>query len=291
VTAPVRGTAGITGLYGQVRAEPLHGLTLDVGLRHDDHDRFGGRMLFAAGAVWRLSTGTILRASYAEGFKAPTLYQLYSEYGNAALDPEQAKGWEAGAEQHLFGDRLVFGATWFERRTRSQIVFNSCSSTSTEALCFVPGSTSTRRFGYYANVSRAEAHGLEAQAALTLGAVRLDGNYSWTVAEDRSPGAATFGKWLPRRPRNEANASVSYDWRFGLTTGAALRWSGRSFDNATNTTPLAAYTLVDLRAEYRLSDEIRLFVRAENLFDRSYMTAYRYGTLGRSIYAGIRGRL
>ena len=50
------------------------------------------------------------------------------------------------------------------------------------------------------------------------------------------------------------------------------------------------YTLVDLRAEYAVTPALRLFARVENLFDENYMTAYRYGTLGRSIYAGFRGR-
>lgn len=290
VPAPTRGEAEITSFYGQLNAEPIVDLTLNAGVRRDHHDRFRGRALFAAGGVWRLPTGTVLRASYGEGFKAPTLYQLFSEYGNAELDPEQATGWEAGVEQRLFGGKLAFGATWFERTTKGQIIFNSCTGASTTALCFVPGTTTTRRSGYYSNVARAEAHGIEAQAALTLGALKLDGNYSWTVADDRSAGTANFGKWLPRRPREQANASVSYDWAFGLTTGAALRWSGKSYDNAANTTPLAAYTLVDLRAEYELSESVRLFGRVENLFDETYMTANRYGTIGRSIYAGIRGR-
>ena len=156
-------------------------------------------------------------------------------------------------------------------------------------LCFVPGTT-TRRSGYYSNVSRAVAHGIEAAGALKLGGFTLDGNYSWIVAEDRSPGTANFGKWLPRRPQNSANGSISYTFPFGLTTGAAVRWSGHSFDNAANTTRLDGYTLVDLRAELKAGDNLSVFARAENLFDETYMTAYRYGTLGRSIYAGIRGR-
>lgn len=290
VPAPTRGETEITSFYGQLNAEPVKGLTLNVGLRHDDHSQFGGKLLFGAGGVWHLPTDTILRASYDEGFKAPTLYQLFSEYGNAALDPEQAHGWEAGIEQRLFAGRLTFGGTYFERTTTGQIIFNSCSTTSANPLCFVPGNATTRRSGYYSNVARAEAHGIEAQASLRLGALSIDGNYSWTVAEDRSPGATTFGKWLPRRPRNEANGSISYDWSFGLSTGAAIRWSGKSYDNAANTTLLDSYTLVDLRAEYKLTDQVRLFARVENLFDEDYMTVYRYGTLGRSIYAGIRGR-
>ena len=285
-----RGEAELTSAYGQLSVEPVAGLTLNGGVRYDDHDRYGGQTLFAAGGVWQLPTGSVLRASYGEGFKAPSLYQLFSEYGNVALDPEAADGWEAGVEQSLFASKLVIGASWFDRTTTNQIIYNSCSGTATNPLCFVPGDPATRRFGYYSNVARSKVHGVEAAAALTLGGLVLDGNYSWIVAEDRSPGTANFGKWLPRRPRQTANASVSYAFDFGLGIGAAMRWSGKSFDNASNATRLDDYTLVDLRAEYALSDAVKLFARAENLFDEQYMTAFRYGSLGRSVYAGIRGR-
>ena len=72
--------------------------------------------------------------------------------------------------------------------------------------------------------------------------------------------------------------------------GTAIRWAGHSFDNASNLQRLDSYTLVDLRTEYKLATSLTLFARIENLFDKEYMTAYRYGTLGRSIYAGFRGR-
>ena len=287
----VRGKAELTSAYGQLSIEPVEGLTLNGGVRYEDHSRYGGQTLFAAGGVWRLPTGTVLRASYGEGFKAPGLYQLFSEYGNVGLDPEEAHGWEAGVEQHLFGDKLVVGATWFDRTTTNQIIYNGCSSPTTDPLCTVPGSNPpTPRFGYYLNVARSEAHGVEAAAALNLGGLTLDGNYSWIVAEDRSEDSANFGNWLPRRPRHSANASASYAFGFGLELGAALRWSGKSYDNASNARRLDDYTLVDLRAEVALSDAVKLFARAENIFDEEYMTAYRYGSLGRSIYAGIRGR-
>ena len=285
----VRGKAEITSVYGQLTVRPLDGLTINGGVRHDDHNRYGGRTLFSAGGIWTLPSGTTLRASYGEGFKAPSLYQLFSEYGNVNLDPERAHGWEAGAQQAFFGDMLTIGATYFERTTTGQIIYNGCDVGTTDPLCVVPG-TDTPRWGYYLNVARAEAHGVEADAAFRLGGLTLDGNYSWTVAEDRSAGTANEGNWLPRRPRHLANASLSYDFAFGLTLGSAVRWAGKSYDNASNATRLDDYTLVDLRAEYRLSDSLRLFARAENVFDEQYMTAYRYGTLGRSIYAGIRGR-
>ena len=290
VTAPIGGRARITSVYGKLNAEPLPGLTLSGGLRHDDHSRFGGKTLFEGGAVWAAPTGTIVRANYGEGFKAPSLYQLFSEYGNVALRPERARGWEAGVEQRLLDGAVSIGATYFRRRTREQIIFNSCPFGGVPTpICIQPGTT-IARFGYYLNLARAEAHGIEAAASAKLGRnLTIDGNYSWTVAEDRSPGA-TYGLWLPRRPRDAANASASYAWPFGLTTGAAVRWSGKTFDNAANTTRLAGYTLVDLRAELPITKQLRLFGRIENLFDKEYQTVFRYGTLGRSVYAGARAR-
>jgi vitamin B12 transporter len=290
IPAPARGTSSRTGGYGELSTEPIRGLTLTGGVRHDANRDYGGKTLFEGGAVWALPTGTTLRARYGEGFKVPSLYQLFSIYGNTALRPASSHGWEAGAEQRLFGGALTIGATYFDRRTRDQIVFNSCPAKSTNPLCFQPGST-TARAGYYLNLSRAVAHGIEADATARLGKhLTLDGNYTWTVSEDRTPGA-TFGNWLPRRPRQQANGSATYVWPFGLSTGVTVRWAGHSFDNAANTTRLAGYTLVDLRTELPVKKSLTVFARAENLFDETYETAYRYGTLGRSVYAGVRARL
>jgi vitamin B12 transporter len=287
---PARGRAELTSFYGQLNVSPLDGLTLNGGVRHDDHSRFGTQTLFAGGANWVLPTGTVLRASYSEGFKAPTLYQLFSEYGNQALAPERAKGWEAGAEQRFMDGRFALGGTYFERRSRDQIVYTGCNPGTTDPLCFVPGSTSAQRFGYYQNVARAFARGVEAVARAQVGEhLSLDGNYSWVLSEDRSPGR-TFGNWLPRRPRDTANVAATYTFAESGSFGVAARFAGKSFDNASNATRLDGYTLVDLRGELPLSGNVRLFARVENLFDERYETIARYGTLGRSVYAGLRGR-
>ena len=292
VPPATKGKAELTGIYAQINAEVVKGLTLTGGIRHDDHNRYGSKTLFSGGAAWVLPTGTVLRASYSEAFKAPTLYQLFSEYGNVTLNPEQAKGWEAGAEQRLWDGKVSFGATYFERRSRDLIGFNSCDfPTSTDPLCTAPGDPSLPRFGYYLNIARAFAKGIEATARIApVARVSLDGNFTWTASEDRSPGTPTDGFQLARRPRHTANASATYAVPQGPSIGVAVRWAGESFENATHTTRLSPYTLVDLRAEMPLSENVAVFARAENLFDTSYETAYRFGTLGRSIYAGFRGR-
>ncbi|MGN6375643.1 MAG: TonB-dependent receptor plug domain-containing protein [Sphingomonas sp.] len=281
------GHATLTDEYLQLNAEVIDGLTLTGGVRHDDYRSYGSRFLFSGGAAWKLPTGTVLRARYGEGFKAPSLYQLYSQYGNDALEPTRSRGWEAGAEQHAWGDRLALGASYFERRTHDLVTFDSCYGVTpgSDPLC----DSHATAGGYYINLGRSFAQGVEVTGSLhPIGGLSIDANYSWVRAISRSPG--TDGNWLPRRPRQEGNASLTYRWPFGLTTAVAVRWAGHSFDDAANTRRLDAYTLVDLRADLPVDSHVSLFARVENVADEHYETVYQYGTLGRSIYAGIRGR-
>lgn len=289
VPAPATGEAELTGLYLQLNAKPLSSLALSAGVRRDDHSRYGAKTLVEGGAVWRLTTGTTLRARYGEGFKAPTLFQLFSDFGNRALSPERADGWEAGVEQRVADGVLTIGATYFERRTDDLIIFSSCAATPTIPLCFQPGTT-IRRSGYYQNVARSFANGIEAAVQLRIGSrVTADANFSHIVALDRS-GGANDGRWLPRRPRDTANATLTYAVPGGPSAGVALRWSGASFDNAANTIRLAPYAFVDLRGEVPVARGIAFYARIENILDKSYQTAFRYNALGRSLYVGLRGR-
>jgi vitamin B12 transporter len=270
--------ARINSVYGQLTAKPVTGLALTGGLRHDDHDTFGGKTTFAANAVYTPNQGhTIVRASFGEGFKTPTLFQLYSDYGNTALIPESSESWDAGVTQRLLEGRIEASATWFERTTRNQIIFVSCTAPLT-------GICSGHPNGTYDNVARSSAKGLEFTLALRpVDAFRVQAAYSYIHAENE-----LTGNDLPRRPRHSVNTSADYDWAFGLKTGFTITHVGASFDNASNSRRLQGYVLVDLRAAFPVSDKIELFARVENLFDEQYETAYRYGTAGRAAYAGAR---
>ena len=155
-------TAGatLTSGYGQVRGDVLQNLTLTAGGRFDDHSTFGGHGTGQASLAWRLNGGnTILRASFGQGFKAPSLFQLYSPYGTLTLQPELANGWDAGVEQKLLRGRIDIQATYFGRETRDLIEFVSCYGITTG------GCATNTVGGYYNNVARASAEGVEVQAS------------------------------------------------------------------------------------------------------------------------------
>jgi vitamin B12 transporter len=281
--------ANTNSIYGELRLTPVAGLTLNGGVRHDDQSRFGGNTVFSAGAVWSLArTGTLLRASYDEGYKAPSLYQLFSMYGSAALKPEEAKGWEVGIEQDL-GETLRLSATWFDRDTDNLIDFAYCpTSGALPDACYVPG-TATTRFGYYANVRKSHARGLELGGSLRHGGLFASGNYSWIAAEDRTPGG-TYGVQLARVPRHLANGELGYAFGAGIKASVAVRYSGKTFDRSGSSFVLDDYRLTDLRAEWKLIDGLTLYGRVENVGNVHYQTASGYGSLGRTVYAGFRSR-
>ena len=284
---PDTNKVGIEGVYLQVQGEVIDGLTLTGGVRRDEHDTFGGKTLGQAAAAWSLNGGnTVLRASFGQGFKVPSLYQLYSEYGNLALQPEEADGWDAGAEHWLFDRRVSLSATYFNRETTNQIDYVSCSSPSTDPMCTVDGQP---RFGYYNNTAKTSADGVELAAAAWLGAFSVSANYTFTDTENETPGA-NFGRDLARRPEETANLSASYVWPFGLTTGVAVRYAGDSFDSASNAFTLKGYTLVDLRVSYPIDDNLEVYGRVENVDDETYQTTRNYGSAGRGTFVGVRAR-
>lgn len=261
---------GNTSFYGELLLTPVEMLSVTGGVRHDDHRDFGGHTSFGASAVVRPLPGMAIHASYGEGFKAPTLYQLYSFYGTRTLRPETATSYEAGVRQEVV-DGVTLGATWFHRDTTNQIDFD----------------LGTFR---YANIARTRAEGVELElVAQPVSGLSVRASYTHVDTENRVPGG-NFGRDLARRPQDSGSVSADYRFGFGLGLGATVLMVSDSFDNPGNTVRLKGYTLTSIRAEMPIAERFSLYGRVENLFDEKYQTVATYGTPGRTAYAGIRLR-
>jgi vitamin B12 transporter len=264
-----------TSGHAQLIVTPIESLTLTGGIRVDNYKTYGTKTTFSANAAWRISDGTVLRAAYGEGFKAPTLFQLFSFYGNDSLKPETARSFEFGVEQSLIERSLTIGITAFQRDTTDQINFTETPP------------RADRPFGYYFNVDRTRTQGIEAFiTARPDDRLTLTANYSLIDSKDRKTGFA-----LLRRPVHSINASI--DWTGPVNLGADIRLTSDSIDEDFNMFPskrvsLDGYALVTLRAAWPIREGIELYGRVENLFDETYETVLNYGTIGRGIYGGIR---
>ncbi|MBB3035277.1 TonB-dependent receptor plug domain-containing protein [Alteriqipengyuania lutimaris] len=279
----------IFGAYAQLGIE-FRGISGHLGLRQDEHEDFGGATSFGGDFTYEIVPDLRLRASVGEGFKAPSLYQLFSDYGNAALQPEESTSYDLGL---AYGTRIspfYASVTAFQRDSENLIAFIGCPDQT--------GICENRPFGTYDNVTQARARGIEVEAgASPVEGLRLRAAYAYTEAENRSDGTANFGNRLARRP--EHAGTLSLDWApLPETIGAPviggdLRIVGEAFDDAGNNVLLDGYTVFDLRVSVPLGliageRPVEVFGRVENLFDEEYQTAAGYNQAPRGAFAGIR---
>lgn len=261
----------ISGAYAQL-GWVLGNLAVHVGGRLDDHEQFGSATSFGGDFSYGIGNDWRVRASFGEGFKAPTLYQLLSAYGNTDLGPEQSTSVDLGIERGRRDRGLYLALTGFRRDSENLIGF-----------AFTPD----RPFGVYQNTARALAQGVEAEAGYQIAeGLRVSGVYAFIDAEDRETGLD-----LARRPEHFGTLFADWQSGFGLHLGADLRISGPSFDNAANSVKLDGYEVLDLRAAFDIGESLQLFGRVENVFDTDYRVVSGYNTPGRGAFAGIRARM
>ncbi len=262
------GEASIDGLFALVEWQALDALTLTAGLRRDDHETFGGETTGRLAAAWNPADTLTFRASWGQGFKAPTLFQTTyfccgATQPNPDLRPETADGWDAGIDVRTPDGRGEFGFTVFDRDTENLITFDFA-------------------VGGYSNIAIATSSGVELSASYALNdwfGVGLD--YAYIDAEDGN------GDPLIRVPEHSGDITLLLDPAGPFSGSVAIRYNGEEQDSAD---VLDAWTRVDVAGRYRLSEAIELFARIENLFDEEYQQVLGYGTPGLSGYLGARFR-
>ncbi len=269
--APDLAEDSVTSGYAQLTLRPIIGLSVTGGVRHDSYSDYGDHTTLGGNLAYTPNGGqTVLRATYGEGFRAPTLTEGQPPFGNPALKPETALNLDAGIEQALLDGRVRLGATYFRRRTTDQIVYSFAT-------------------GQSENIERVDTDGLEfTLKAVPTRTLHIEANYTLTDAINRSGGNA--GNRLALRPKQSSTVSADWESPFGLKLGGTLTVTGDSFDDAANAVRIEGYVVFDLRASYALTEKIELYGRVENLFDENYSVVSGYGTFGRSAYAGVRAR-
>lgn len=255
-------------------------LVLVAGVRLDDHDRFGSE------ATWRIApsytigqTGTTVKATYGTGYRAPSLFELYSSYGNPDLEPETSQGWDLGVEQSVLDGRLRFGASYFALDFEDYIGW--------DYNLVVPGNLWPG--GYNQLDGTTKTRGVEAFVSFSpLEVLDFSLNYTYTDTEDPD------GEKLVRRPENKVAFNVQYRFLERGTVNADVLWvdERKAIDSAAdvNGNPvdvLDDYVLVNLAASYDICRWLQIHARIDNLFDEAYEEAWSYATPGLSGYLGF----
>jgi len=253
----------INSLFTLLELEPVDGLVLTGGVRHDESDRFGGETTAKAAVSWQASEHIRVFGSAGTGFKAPTIFQTTffccgATQPNPDLAAETSEGFDLGADFAFAEGRGLVTATVFDLTVENQISFSS---------------------GSYFNIAKVESTGLELAGRYALNSAwSVSGNYTYTDAEDGSGGE------LVRLPEHAGYAELTYTAdRWGGTV--SVRHNGEEQDSRGT---VDAWTRLDASAHYTVNDRIEIYGRAENLTDEDYQQIFGYGTPGLSGYVGVR---
>jgi vitamin B12 transporter len=258
--------------FGQIIVRPVNGLTLTAGVRHDAYSDYGGQTTLGGNLAFTPNEGrTMFRATYAEGFRAPTLTEGQPPYGNLQLKPETARNFDLGVEQQFLEGKAQLFATYFNRRSNNLIAFSPVSFQSE-------------------NIDKVTAKGLEIGLDLNPSS-QLDIRASYTLVDaiNRTAGD-TFGNRQALRPQNSFSLTADWQTAFGLSLGSSLLIIDDSFDDAANNVRLDGYALVGLRASMPLNAALDVYARVENMLDAQYTVVSGYNSFGRHATIGVRAK-
>lgn len=234
--------------------------------RYDDNEQFGAYRTANAGWRWNFSERISLYAAAGSAFGAPSFNDLYFPgASNPDLDPESSASYELG----LIGSSGA--ASWsvgaFENHVDDLIVWDSS--------VLMPR-----------NLSKARIRGLELEARTAFGAWIAEVGYAALDPRNRD-GGINDGNWLPRRARHSGRVELGR--AFGpLDARVRVTAESSRFDDVGNRTRLGSYAVVDLVADYRLSDAWSLQAKLANLLDRDYQTVHLYAQEDRSWFMSVR---
>jgi vitamin B12 transporter len=278
---------------GAVYAQAVSGLgghvSLNVGARVEDNERFGRFTTYRAGTAVRLGA-TRLRASVGTAFKEPTFFENYSTgftVGNPDLKPERSRAFEAGVERQLAGGRLALAATWFDQRFRDLIDF---TFSATPNFYNIVGATAR---GVELEVRAVPARGVELAANYTYLKSRVtDVGFDSTTGAYFAPGAA-----LLRRPEHSGHLTAAWHARRLGQIGVDLVYVGTRVDQDFSSFPfrrvtLPPYVRVDLGGEAELvagrgaAPAITLTARVENVLDDRYEEVKNFPARRRVLFVG-----
>jgi vitamin B12 transporter len=257
-----------------------------AGVRYDEYNVFGGATTYRTTAGYlHQETGTKIRSSYATGFRAPTVNQLYyPDFGKLDLKPERSQSMDIGVDQYLLDNRLTLSGGYFWSRYRDMIVAQQSADVCGSSFGFANycaqniGLVSTK--GWEASVKYAVVRDMPLIKSLDVQA-------QYTNTLTRNLGQEP-GNRAPRMPVDQWSMIISYQPIDPVRVNLEGRYVGSRFNDVNNQQKMRAFDVWNLSATYNVTNRVQTYVRADNIFNEKYEEIQFYGTPVRSIFVGLR---
>jgi vitamin B12 transporter len=259
-------------IYSSLNVNLKTGLGLELGGRFNNHSVYGNNFTYSVNPFYAVNDYIKFFATASSSFKNPALYQLYSPYGNLALQPENAKtvdlGWQIFGKSKTNYLRMVY----FNRRYTDLISFLSISKPP---------------YGQYVNLAEQTNDGLEVDGNLNHKKLSLSSNYTFLdgkISDDLKSNSKEINAFL-RRPNHNLNFTVSYSFSSklkGSVTGQHLSkrndlyYNSDTFSNSA--VILDGFSQIHTNWNYKINDELGVFLNIQNITNKTFTEIYGYSS-------------
>ena len=222
--------------------------------------------------LFHVTPTTDVRASAYQGFRVPTLNELYRVFrvrddvtvANEHLKPERLTGGEVGVQQRVGPVEARVTGYWNDVK---DLIINV---TQTVRLADCPVGTTCRQ---RQNVDLARIRGVEAEVEVRPAPMwRFVASYLFTDAHvlDSPKQPSLEGKRLAQVPENSFTLSARFEHPAWFNAMAQVRFVGNQFEDDLNTLLLGSYAVVDVTVSRAFARWGEAFLAVENLLDRVY---------------------
>lgn len=272
------------GIYGAINWNDQSGFNLEVGSRVNFHSEYGSYAVFNFNPSYLINKSVKIFSNISSAYRTPSLYQLFSEYGNKSLNPEAGITSEAGFQYFSSTSKFTGKAVGFRRNVKDVIFFYFNSSTFQSQ---------------YINQDKQKDKGFELEASYKVkNNTTLKAFYTYVTGAitTQKNGKDTTYNNLLRRPKSSIGLNLSSQLCKPLFVSTNLMSVGKRkdayFDNntfSTVNTTLKNYILWDIYAEYGLkNNQFKLFADLRNITNSNYTEISGFNTLRFNGTVGIR---
>ncbi len=251
-------------LYNSLLLTGAGGFDVEAGFRYNHHTIYGNNTTFTFNPSYHLTDLAKVFVNISTAFKIPSLYQLYSEYGNKLLKPEQSINYELGMQLFSKNKKSNFRFAAFKRDIKDLIIFYSNPTTYASK---------------YINRDAQHDYGVELESTLAIGK-----NASWvnniTYVDGEGETNAVKVKNLYRRPNFTWSSVLNLQPTKSLTIMPSIRYVGTRVKGTYDAGPekMPAYNTLDFYVGYAASKKAKLFIDLRNITNQEYFEIVGYNS-------------
>lgn len=242
-------------------------------VRYDDYSDFDSETTYNLGAAYRFTPDLRVGANYAKGYRAPSFTQLFgptSWGGNPNLKPENSDNYETFIEyaNSLQSTRL----TGYKNKVENLIASDGVNTTEYP-------------YGKNINIDNSKIEGVTITSDWNIDNYLFGLSYDYQKAKDDS-GKGNDGNYLPIRPENKGLVYIGYQLS-DIDIRAEYQYVDDYYYDATNNTKVDSYNFVNISGSYKLSDNLSMAARLNNVFNEKYIIAPGYNTDGTNFFTSL----